>query len=277
MPQDAQRMSQVGGQESGREGRESTPLTTRGVLRDAWQLYELLFGRSVATAAVVYLPVHLGLAAMGAATDEPTARGAVLAFSVLVYWVGDLLVQGALVHAVADVHEGRPPASALALYGRARRRLVPLLLASLVYGLALGVGFLAFLVPGLLVLARWSLLVPVVVLERRGVGDARRRSSALVRGQTRRVLATILVAFVLSWVMVGLIESFLAWLPAPVQWFGAFAASSLTVPYVAHVLAVLYFRLVEPERPVVAPREERWASIWEEEEGAAEPDLDLPR
>ncbi len=37
----------------------------------------------------------------------------------------------------------------------------------------------------------------------------------------------------------------------------------LTVPYAAHAVTVLYYRLTEPERPVVLEPGKRWHSIWD--------------
>jgi hypothetical protein len=51
-------------------------------------------------------------------------------------------------------------------------------------------------------------------------------------------------------------------------WLGGTIASALTVPYTAHVLSVLYYRLTEPERPVLPqepPRRDTWRSVWDED------------
>ena len=34
------------------------------------------------------------------------------------------------------------------------------------------------------------------------------------------------------------------------------------LPFEAHVLSVLYYRLVEPERPAIDPQVRSWPSVW---------------
>lgn len=241
-------------------------LTVRETFSEAWKLYQLLFGRSVLTAAAVFAPVHLlGLAS--GEVDGPAAFVIATLFVLVFGFFGDLLVQGALVEVVRDVHEGRPPSAIGVLYERTRPRVGVLLIGTIVYSFALGFGLLLLVVPGLLVLSRWSLIVPVIVLEGERAGEARRRSSSLVRGHTGRVLWILVVTLLLVGLASALIGGTLFWFPGPLgAWFAAVLAASLTTPFEAHVLTVLYYRLTEPERPVIAAqRPRRWKTIWEEE------------
>ena len=43
----------------------------------------------------------------------------------------------------------------------------------------------------------------------------------------------------------------------------SFAWSSLTAPFAAHVLTVLYYRLADATRPVIDPEVLKWRSVWE--------------
>ena len=173
-------------------------------------------------------------------------------------WGGPVIVQGALIELVADLHEGRPLRPIGALYGRARARFWPLLGGSLVYVLGILGGLVLLVVPGLIAFARWSLFAPFVVLEEDGVEEAIRKSSAAIRGRTGRVLAIVGAAFLLLAVPADLV--FYLVLGRGTQWqLFSFVWSSLTAPFEAHVLSVLYYRLTDPERPV----------IWEESVGSA--------
>ena len=49
-------------------------------------------------------------------------------------------------------------------------------------GLAIGIGFVLLIVPGLFLLTIWALLAPVIVIERKGAMESFGRSRALVRG-----------------------------------------------------------------------------------------------
>ena len=42
----------------------------------------------------------------------------------------------------------------------------------------------------------------------------------------------------------------------------SFVWSSLTAPFEAHVLSVLFYRLTDPERPVIHEDVARWRSVW---------------
>jgi hypothetical protein len=101
---------------------------------------------------------------------------------------------------------------------------------------------------------------PLIMLEGRFVGAARERSSDLVHGRTATVALIVLVTFVLT--------SAIFW---PVGFMGldprirfplGLGWASVTRPFSAHVLTVLYYRLTEPERPVIHEDVRRWTSVW---------------
>jgi hypothetical protein len=233
------------------------------VLGDALSVYRRLWKRSVVVAGLVFAVVSLA--------DAFAARrstGATTLVSVILTLVGGLLVQGALVEVVRDLHEGREPGPIGTYYSRTRSRLGTLLGASLLYGIGVAVGFVLLIVPGLIAVARWSLIVPLVVIERLGVGEAFSRSSRLVKGNTGRVLALVIVTNIIAGIVGLAIRSAFGFLPEFGSiWVGGTIASAIAVPYEAHVLTVLYYKLTDPERPVLPdePSREHWRSIWDED------------
>ncbi|HUZ99489.1 MAG TPA: glycerophosphoryl diester phosphodiesterase membrane domain-containing protein [Gaiellaceae bacterium] len=228
------------------------------VLGEAFAVYRRLFRRSVVVAGLIFAVVAL---AQALAARSGTAIA--LFISLLLSLVGTLLVQGALVEIVRDLHEGRDPAAVNVYYDRTRGRLGTLVVASLRYGVGVVIGFILLIVPGLIAVARWSLIVPLVMIEGRGTRDAFRRSSELVRGQTGRVLALVVIANVIT-VLVGSVFNVLpGFLGA---WIGGTLAGAITVPYEAHVLTVLYYRLTQPAAPILPEQVTKpWPSIWDEE------------
>ncbi|HKI91378.1 MAG TPA: glycerophosphoryl diester phosphodiesterase membrane domain-containing protein [Gaiellaceae bacterium] len=217
------------------------------VLSDALDVYRRLFRRAVVVAGAVFTVVGLA----SALADRSGRTGAVIV-SLVLGLVGGLLVQGALVEAVRDLHEGRPPAGVRTYTDRSRGRLGTLVGASLLYGVGVALGLLAFVVPGLILVARWALVVPLVMIEGRGVRDAFARSSQLVTGQTGRVLVLVVVANLITGVGGIVITAMFRFLPPfGATWAGSTVAGALTVPYEAQVLTVLYYRLTEPDRPVL--------------------------
>ena len=231
----------------------------RAVLGEAFSIYRLLFARSVATAAVVYaIQAGLQLLHHGA---SPAAAQALAIPLFLIGLGGPVLVQGALVEIVRNVHEGRRPKPMGTLFRDSRRRFWRLLGASFVYILGIVLGLVLLIVPGLIVAARWCLLVPLIMLEGKSVGDARRVSSELVRGKTSSVLGCLVITWVLtSWFGVFIAFSHLGF---GTRVFLAFLWSALTAPFAAHVLTVVYYRLRDPGRPVVDPHVRTWDSVWE--------------
>src|SRR5581483_2957223 len=104
-----------------------------------------------------------------------------------------------------------------------------------------------------------------------GVREAFVRSSRLVAGRTGAVLALVVVANVVTSAAAGLVTAAFGFLPAFLAiWLGGTVAGALTVPFEAHVLTVLYYRLTEPERPVLpdGPRGERRSSLGDGEPSA---------
>jgi len=240
-------------------------MTVGSVLGDAFDLYRLLFRRSVAAAAIVYAAVALFELAAELPEDQ-AARIALGLISFAVSFSGPVLVQGALVRIVRNIHEGDRPEKIGELLRAARSRFWSLLLASIVYGLGVVGGLFLVIVPGLLAAARWCLMAPLIMLEGNSAGNARRRSSELVRGTTWTVLGAIVISFlVVSFIKAaylsywGLSERNLA-----VDVLFGFAWSSISAPFTAHVLTVIYYKLVDPDRPVVHENVRNWTSVWSE-------------
>lgn len=239
-------------------------MTIGGVLGEGFAIYRRLSGRSILVAGVIFVFVSFGTAA-AATSGSPAAF--VVAF--VLSWVGGLLVQGSLVEVVRDLHESREVAPVRTYYERTRGRLGTLLGASIMYGLGVLIGFLLLIVPGLIAIARWSLVVPLVMIERLGWRDAFRRSAELVKGQTGRVLVLLIVTNVLTGLAEILVRSLFGgsanfW----TLWIGGTVAGALVVPFEAHVLTALYYHLTEPERPVLPEAGtpvKSWRSVWDEE------------
>ncbi len=192
--------------------------------------------------------------------------------SFVVGLAGPMLVQGALVEIVRNFHEGRRPAGIVELVRRAGRRIVPLVCASLLYVVAIVVGVFLLIVPGLYVAGRWSLLEPAIMLENRRLFDALDRSRRIVRGEENLGLGdrtwTALGVVIVTYVITGAVPTFVL-----VVAFGLHssfpdvvaqtAIYSLTAPYAAHVLSVLYYRFVDPRSPTIHPDVQGWRSVWE--------------
>jgi hypothetical protein len=180
-------------------------------------------------------------------------------------FLGPVLVQGALVQIVRNIHEGRRPERIRALYREAGGRLPSLFWASIVYGFGVVIGLILLIVPGLLAAARWCLMAPLIMLEGERAGPARRRSSELVRdGHTGSVMGIVVLTYVLlsmpffAFALANLASG--GWVS---HYLLSFLWSSVSAPFAAHVLTVIYYRLTDPERPVIHEDVSTWNSVWE--------------
>lgn len=234
-------------------------MSVGATLADAFSVYRLLWSRSVLVAAIVYALIAL-LQIVEHAANGGAAK--LLAFFVAITTLaGPALVQGALIGIVRNVHEGRAPESVGRALENARTRLIRLVGAAFVYAFGIFGGLLLLIVPGLIVVARWSLMPAVVMLEGKTVGEARRRSRELVLGQS----VPVFVCLFLSGVVI-VAPSIVLLFAKPgfgTTTFIDFAWSALTAPFVAHLLTVIYYRRAEAGRPVIHPEVLRWKNVWE--------------
>ncbi len=233
------------------------------VLGTALDVYRRLWLRSVVVAGLVYAVVSLATALGDRGSTAASLVAGILSL------VGSLLVQGALVEVVRDLHEGRAPAPVGEYYDRTRGRLGTLFGASLLYGIGVAIGFVLLIVPGLIALARWSLVVPLVMIEKCSVSEAFARSRKLVKGQTGSVLWVLIISGFFVVVAELLIHLALQGLPLFwAVWVGGTIAGAIAGPFNAHVLTVLYYKLTEPDQLVLPPPEpprDTWRSVWDEE------------
>jgi hypothetical protein len=225
-----------------------------GVFGDAARLYVLLWRHSLPAAALAISAVW----AAGVALERVESTLSVFVVGIAALIVGlsaPMLVQGMLIVLVEDVHEGRRATETRVIAMRALHSLPSLVGASIVYFFGVLFGLLLLIVPGLIAASRWCLMPPLIVLERRDIGEARARSSGIVSGKTGRVLLIVIV--------LGALEYGLPTVASDRD-LVLYGLTALVTPYVAHALSALYYRLTEPERPVISARHGSLGSAWDE-------------
>ena len=195
----------------------------------------------IPAALIVYLPVSLvsGLAYEG-------GDGLLALLGVVVGVVGSLWLQGVVVGAVADIQDEHRDESVGSLFAMVGPVLGRLLLAGLLAAAGIGLGLVLLIVPGLVLLTLWSLLIPVIVLERRGVLESFGRSRELVRGHAWRVFAIVVLLGILQAVVSGILRSLLDGIAGSYAGYalGDLLANALIGPLSAIAVAVIYFELV---------------------------------
>lgn len=224
------------------------------VLSEAWELYKRHLKPFVLTALVVFVVLDLLSAIASVAAGDST--GAAILWGVIaavIGVVGYFWVQGALVELVRDVRDGRADRSVGETYQTVQPRLPALIVAGILAGIGIAIGFVLLIVPGLFLLTIWSMLAPVIVLEGRSAGESFTRSREIVRGNGWPVFGLIIITFLLVGIASSVIRLVFSPLPDFLDaWLGSLVAHSLTIPFAAAVLTTAYFRLTRAE-PAEAP------------------------
>jgi hypothetical protein len=225
---------------------------TQGVIGDAWGMYRRHWQHFLSISFIVYASVAL----------------ISLVLTLLLSWFGALLggvvsliaafwLQGALVRAVEDVRDGRADMSLGETFESVRPHLGSIIVAGFLAGLAIAIGLLLLIVPGLVLLTWWILIVPAIVLEGKSAGESFSRSRELVRGYGWNVFGVIILTLL---IYIGISIVLRLILTPLADWLESFVASivvgTLAIPLLAVTWTLLYFRLreaKEPARPAVEP------------------------
>lgn len=220
-------------------------MTVGGVLGEAWRLYTRFFTRFFVIAVIVYLITNLVNAVIGTLFGHGVGIAVLLALiTTVVSLVGTFWLQGALVFAVDDVRDGRIDTTVGQVFERVRPYLGTLIIAGIIAGLGVAIGLVLLIVPGLIFLTWWCLIVPVIVLEGKPVGEAFNRSRELVRGHGWTVFGVVIVSALFVLIASGLIEGIFSFLGAFLRyWIGGAIASAVVGPFFAVALTVMYFTL----------------------------------
>jgi hypothetical protein len=216
-----------------------------GILGESWGLYTKFFRRFFVIALIVYLIVDLLNALLATVFGHGVGVSVLLAvITAVVSLVGTFWLQGALVFAVDDVRDGKIDSTVGQLFERARPHLGALILAGILAALGIAVGLVLFIVPGLILLTWWCLIVPVIVLEGKQVGESFSRSRELVRGHAWTVFGVVVITAILSAIASGIIQSIFSFLGSFLRyWIGGAIAGAVVGPFFAIALTLMYFRL----------------------------------
>jgi hypothetical protein len=221
-------------------------VTIGAVLDEAWTLFTRFFLRFFAIALVVFATINLLYALVVTALDADNDSAAILLaiVSLATVVVGTTWLQGAFVYAVQDARDGSFDASLGQVFARVSASIVPLLVAGLLAGICIALGFVLLIVPGLILLTIWAVIAPVIVIEQTGALDAFGRSRALVRGHGWTVFGIVFVAGLLSGIATTLLEEAFSFLPQFLEiLIGSTIAQAVVGPFSAIAIAITYFRL----------------------------------
>jgi hypothetical protein len=133
----------------------------------------------------------------GAFTGQNVLIGLV---STIVSIISVFVLQAALLRGtIADLNGKR--ASLGDMLSTGLRFFFPLLGLGLVMGVALAVGFVLLIVPGIMMAVAWCAAAPALVAEKTGVFDSFTRSANLTRGHRWAIFGLFVIYAVISWII----------------------------------------------------------------------------
>jgi len=210
------------------------------VVGEVWRLFLGRFWRTVVIVALLLAPLELLVLLLDPGFDS-LALGwwAWVGLTAVIGLISFPWVIAALVHDAGT--GGRTPTEA---YRRTASQLPDLVISAVVTTIGILLGTLALIVPGLLLVARWALVVPLIVLEGASWRDALRRSHELVRGRTWSVLGVFVVLTLIGAVVVAVpvaigylvLENVLG------AWLATLAIDTVGIAFYSFAPLVLYRR-----------------------------------
>ena len=211
------------------------------VFERIFQIYRDQFTLLIPAALVVFVPVAIisGLIYAGDISIIGVLIIAALA-TIATYWF-----QGMVVEAAQDILDGRRDHTVGSLLRSVTPVLGPLIVVGILAGIAIGIGLILLIVPGLFLLTIWAVVAPVVVLERKSAFESFGRSRELVRGNGWQVFGVIVVLFLLQLIVTQVVQAIADGISDS---FASYAVADLIVrllvaPLSALAAAVLYFEL----------------------------------
>ena len=211
-----------------------------GVLSEAWGMYKTFAKHLLAIAFVIYLAAAIITAVLALAGGT---IGILLGSFVSV--VAAFVLQATLVKAVQDVRDGHADLSIRQTVSEATPFIASVAGASILAGIAITIGLLLVIVPGLFLITIWAVIVPVIVIEGSGPLAAFGRSQQLVRGHGWHVFGTLVLTFIIEIVVSIVLGVIFQALPHSLSsGLASIVSGTIVSPFIALVVTLIYYRLV---------------------------------
>lgn len=114
--------------------------------------------------------------------------------------VGTYVLQAAIVYGTVNTFNGRKVTLGAAM-GVGFKNFLPLLGLAIIFSLAVGLGMVLLIVPGLILAVLWSVAAPALVVEKRSIFNSLQRSRDLTRGYRWQIFGLIVIYFIVYMVI----------------------------------------------------------------------------
>jgi hypothetical protein len=178
------------------------PMELGDILDGAFKIYRARFVPLFLSALLPYLPMVISggffAVALGTGASSAAAAGGIaMLISVPLMLIGFVIATGSITYIVSEAYQGRSADLGDGMR-RALARGLPVTGTVVLSLLAIGVGLVLCIVPGVILGMMFFAAVPVVVLEGRGPIEAMQRSSDLSKGALGQIFVVLLVAGLIS-------------------------------------------------------------------------------
>ncbi len=168
----------------------------------------------------------------------------------LIAIVVNSLTQAAIIYGTFQDLRGQK-ASVAACVSRGITTIIPVIIGSLLFSVAVSIGLMLLVIPGVILILMWWVYIPVVVVEAQGIMGGFGRSAELTRGRRWHILGILLVivliSIVVSVVLAGTIGTILMSAPSDSTFLVVsivdYALTAIVTAYASVLVAVGYYYL----------------------------------
>lgn len=191
-------------------------------------------------ALILMIPSLIYTLAVVANLDPTAAYSPSALLAIVIQMVLSQLIAAAITYGSFQYLRGQPVGIGEAL-SRGLSLILPMIGVAILAGLAIGLGFILLIVPGIIIAVMLWVAIPAAVVERPGVVASLSRSAELTKGYRWPVFGILVIIVVLAMVVGFVIQFVLAMIGGPTlyalgNWvvnavFGAFSATVAAVGY----------------------------------------------
>jgi hypothetical protein len=217
----------------------------------AWNIFSANLVLFLAIGLVVALP-NLILVMLSPAETNPFATfgnsppPSAFGWHAVIGWIVatflNLVSQAVILYIAFQYLRGQPVALGDAV-NKGLARILPILGLVILFGLGIWVGLLLLIIPGIMLMVRWSVAVPACVLEGTGPAASLGRSAALTKGHRWKIFGIFLLIWIGSIVFGALIGLIAYQLGLIANALSGFVWTALWTGYFNSVVVMVYHDL----------------------------------
>jgi Uncharacterised protein family (UPF0259) len=225
------------------------------VIGETFSIYGRHFVVLFGSAILVFLIAAIASALLAgpARSDFDWGELLLVAAALVVWMIARALYTGFVVRLVQDVRDGKRDFTIGELFSSAAHAIPALIVMAIVSGFAIGIGLILLIIPGLILLTIWAVAPPAIVVERAGALESLGRSRELVRGEGWSVFGVIVVVWLISAVITGVLGAIGDAISGVGYGVGVSLASFATAPLFALASSVMFFDLGGGREAPTAP------------------------